>query len=102
MLLEEVERAFGSTHLKIETIDSDSGYWKDSEWFALSGTLNRCQETMTSVEIGDFEISNVTTLKAFRTLLQFCSFNISGRRDCCGSQKRCDDSGVRKSVAVLF
>ena len=72
VLLDEVERAFSSTHLKIETIASDSGYWGDSEWLALSGTLTRCQETVTSVEAGDFEISDATTLKAFRTLLQFC------------------------------
>ena len=72
VLLDEVERGFGSTDLKIETIYSDDGYWNDSEWSALSGTLTRCQEIMTLVEIGDFEISNVTSLKAFRTMLQFC------------------------------
>ena len=31
VLLDEVERAFGSTDLKIETIHSDNGYWTDSE-----------------------------------------------------------------------
>ena len=72
VLVDEVERAFSSTDLKIEKIDSYDGYWNDSVWTAVSSTLTRCQEIMTSVEIGDIEISDVTTLKAFRTLLQFC------------------------------
>ena len=75
MLLEEVERAFGSTVLKIERIYDGNDYWTDSEWLALSGTLSRCRETMTSVRITEVAIDNVMTMKAFRTVLQFCPFS---------------------------
>ena len=70
LLLEEVESAFSSTEMKIEMIDSV--YWNNSVGAAISTRLARCGDTMTSVRIFDIYLDDVTTMKAIRTVLQFC------------------------------
>ena len=72
LLLEEVESAFSSTEMKIEMIDTESGYWNNPVWSAISTRLARCRDTMTSVRIIDVALDDVTTMKAIRTVLQFC------------------------------
>ena len=73
MLLEQVEGAFGSTVQRIEKLYSfGETRWDDSLWSALSARLLRYQETITNVSIGEFEMADLRTMKAFRTLLQFC------------------------------
>ena len=73
LLLEEVESAFDSTVQRIEKLYSyGETRWDNSLWSALSARMLRYQETMTKVWIGEFEIADLRTMKAFRTLLQFC------------------------------
>ena len=73
LLLEEVESAFDSTVLRIEKLYSyGETKWDDALWSALSARMLRYQETMTKVWIGEFEIADLRTMKAFRTVLQFC------------------------------
>ena len=71
LLLEEVEGAFGSTDMKIETIYSERDYCNVSFWTAISARLTRCDEAMTSVEIIAFGIHNALAMRAFRIVLQF-------------------------------
>ena len=72
VLLNEVESAFGSTVLKIESIhDHVEDIWSWNFWSALSGTLSRCDQMMTSVDIRLVAIADLGSMKAFRTVLQF-------------------------------
>ena len=71
VLVDEVQRTFGSSALKIESINSFD-YWYDWVWSALSGTLSRCEQMMSSVRIQHITINNVGSMNAFRTVLQFC------------------------------